>query len=130
MQNKFYISYFSSVSAGFPSPADDYMDKSLNLNELLVEHPASTFFVRVEGDSMTGAGIYHGDILVIDKSLQAHSGDIIIAYYEGAFTVKRYICKDNRHFLYPEHPEYKPIEVTYCTDFRVWGLVKFAIHKV
>ncbi len=130
MPSEYSIRYFSSVSAGFPSPADDHMDKSLNLNELLVEHPASTFFVRVEGDSMNGAGIYHGDILVIDKSLKAHSGDIVIAYFEGGFTVKRYVSKGNRHFLYPEHPEYKPIEVTHCNDFRIWGLVKFSIHKV
>jgi len=130
MSNNSVVLYFQSVSAGFPSPADDYMDKSLNLHEYLVKHPASTFFVRVNGDSMTGAGIHHGDILVVDKSLQAYSGDIVIAVFEGEFTVKRYICKGSKHYLFPENPNYKPIEVSQCSDFSIWGVVKHAIHAL
>ncbi len=122
------IAYFESVTAGFPSPADDHMDKALDLNEHLIAHPASTFFVRVQGDSMTGAGIHHGDLLIVDKSLHAQTGDIVIAFIEGEFTVKRYICKGNRHYLYPENSGYPVIEVSFINDFRIWGVVCYSVH--
>lgn len=120
----------SRVAAGFPSPAEDYIDKKLDLNELLVPHPASTFFVRVEGDSMLGAGIHSGDILVVDRSIKASDGKVIIAVLEGELTVKRFKRKNNRILLLPENKDYDPIEVTPEQNFEVWGVVTNVIHSV
>ena len=118
------------VPAGFPSPAQDYMEGSLDLNEYLVPHPASTFFVRVEGYSMVKAGIFPDDILVVDRSLEPVSGKIVVAIYDGELTVKRLRIECNRYWLEPENDEFEPICVDEETDFLVWGVVCWVIHKV
>ncbi len=118
------------VAAGFPSPADDYVENNLNLNDLLIEHPAATFFVRVTGDSMTGAGINSGDILVVDRALTPGNRSIVVAILNGEFTVKRFSRAGGRLFLLPENPAYDPIEVTDGAGFEVWGIVTYVIHSV
>lgn len=117
------------VKAGFPSPADDYLEQNLDLNEHLIAHPAATFFVRVDGDSMTGAGIYKEDILIVDRSLEPTNGKIVIAVINGEFTVKRIRITPGKVFLDPENPNYKTMEINPNSDFRVWGVVTFCIHK-
>lgn len=119
----------STVQGGFPSPADDYIEKRLDLNELVVRHPTATFYVRVEGNSMTGAGINSGDILVVDRSVASTSGKIVIAILNGEFTVKRIVIDGKRIFLKPENPQYPTIEVAQESDFQVWGVVTYVIHK-
>ncbi len=118
------------VAAGFPSPADDHLDNKLDLNEHLVKHPAATFFVRVEGRSMIGAGIHPDDILVVDRSVEASNGNIVVAAVDGELTVKRLHYRRARLFLEPENPDYDPIEITGDTDLVVWGVVTNVIHKV
>ena len=117
------------LPAGFPSPADDFVERSLDLHELLVDHPAATFFVRVEGDSMCGAGIASGDILIVDRSLTAQSGKIVVALLNGEFTVKRFVRKGEKILLVPENPRFQPIEVTEEADFQVWGVVTYVVHR-
>jgi len=119
----------TKVSAGFPSPADDHFDQSLDLNEHLVKHPAATFFVKVEGHSMQGAGIFPGDILIVDRALKPKNGSIILAVLEGDFTVKRIMMKGKQIFLKAENPRYPPIEITEEKDFQVWGVVTYIIHQ-
>ena len=120
---------YSSVSAGFPSPADDYLEQELDLNAYLIKNPEATFFVKVSGNSMVGAGIYDGDILIVDCSLEAKNGDVIVAIFEGDFTVKRFVQRGNQYYLWPENPHYKPIELKEDCEFRVWGVVTNVIHK-
>ena len=120
----------TAVSAGFPSPADDYIDKNLDINELLVKHPASTFFVRVSGDSMTKAGIQSGDLLIVDRSLEPTDKKIVIAVINGELTVKRIRKTKNKLFLVPENENYPPIEVSEFADFEIWGVVTAVIHWV
>jgi len=122
--------YTSSVSAGFPSPADDFADTKLDLNDYLVKHPAATFFVRASGDSMIDAGIHSEDILIVDRSLEAQNDSIIIAVLNGELTVKRLQKKEKRIYLLAENTAYKPIEVTEDEDFLIWGVVTSVIHKV
>ena len=117
------------VSAGFPSPADEHIDRKLDLNELLIQHPAATFFVRVAGDSMQEAGINHGDILVVDRSLEAASGKIVIAIVNGELTVKRFVQTATSCQLVAANPQYPPVAITTDTDFRVWGVVTSVIHQ-
>jgi len=122
--------YLSAISAGFASSAEDYIDKSIDLNEELVKHPAATFFVRVKGYSMIGCGIAEGDILIVDRSLDPQNNSIIIAYLDGEFTVKR-VRKDNHGFyLIPENKNFKPIKVSDKSDFEVWGSVTYVIKKI
>ncbi len=118
-----------SVPAGFPSPAEDYIDKHLDLNEHLVRHPASTFFVRATGESMAGASIQPGDILVVDRALQPVSGRVVIAAVDGELTVKRLRVRGGRVFLEPANPSFKSLEVSPESDFEVWGVVTYVIHK-
>lgn len=122
--------YGSRVSAGFPSPADDYLEDTLDLNEHLITHPAATFMVRVSGDSMLGAGIHPGDILVVDRSLEATDGRIVIAVLDGELTVKRLSLQGAAVRLLPENPEYAPIIIREAQDFSVWGVVTSVIHKL
>lgn len=117
------------VSAGFPSPADDYIDRMLDLNELLVKHPAATYFVRVAGDSMVGAGISHDDILVVDRSLEPSSGKIVIAILHGELTVKRLVKRGDGCQLVAENPNYAPIEITEDSGCEIWGVVTSVIHQ-
>lgn len=121
--------FISTISAGFPSPADDYVEKNLDLNTLMVSHPSATFYVRVEGDSMRDAGIQSGDLLVVDRSLEAADGKIVVAILNGEFTVKRIELLENRVVLHPENPAYRSIAVPADSDFQVWGIVTYVIHK-
>ncbi|MCL7489064.1 MAG: translesion error-prone DNA polymerase V autoproteolytic subunit [Desulfobulbaceae bacterium] len=121
--------FLSGVSAGFPSPAEDYIDRRLDLNELLIKNPAATFFVRVAGDSMTGAGIHHQDILVVDRSLDAASGSIVIAVYNGELTVKRLVRDKNSIRLVAENPAYPPLIIDEDNGCEVWGVVTSVIHQ-
>jgi len=119
----------SLVHAGFPSPAEDYLDKKLDLNELLIKRPASTFFVRVAGDSMTGAGISSGDMLIVDRGLEAVDGRIVVAIVNGEFTVKRLRTKAGQISLCPENPNFPVIAITEGMDFEIWGVVAHVIHS-
>ena len=114
--------YNAPVSAGFPSPADDYIECELDLNEHLIRYPAATFFVRVSGDSLIKALIAPGDILVVDRSLEARSGDIVVAILDGEFTAKRFLKKGHRITLLPENEQYPSIEIKEHMDFLVWGV--------
>jgi len=121
--------YLASVPAGFPSPAEDYIDKKLDLNEHLVKHPAATFFVRVHGHSMADAGISPGDILVVDRAVAAVNGSIVIAALDGELTVKRLKTSRGRLLLVPENADYAPTEVAPEQSFEIWGVVTYVIHK-
>lgn len=121
--------YEEGLPAGFPSPADDYLEKSLDLHELIVKHPAATFFIRVQGESMQGAGIFSEDILVVDRSLSPLHNQIVVALLNGEFTVKRLQIKQNSCTLVAEHPGYAPIDISSDDDFHVWGVVTYVIHR-
>ena len=112
-----------SVKAGFPSPAQDYMEQAIYLNKELIKHPASTFFGRVVGDSMRDEGIEEGDILVIDKSLELQDDDLAVCFIDGDFTVKRVRIEPNAVWLIPANPKYSLIKVTKENEFIVWGIV-------
>lgn len=121
--------FTASVSAGFPSPADDYVERHLDLNELLVKHPAATFFVRVQGDSMRDANILSGDVLIVDRSLEPSHGKIIVAILEGEFTVKRLLLEKGQVYLAPANAAFGKIKVDADSQFQVWGVVTYVIHK-
>ena len=116
------------VSAGFPSPAGDYIETPLDLNELLIPRPAATFFIRAAGESMDGAGIADGDLLVVDRSLKVRSGDIVVAVIDGEFTVKRFIKSGATVRLDPANPDFQPIPIVDGSDVEVWGVVSYVIH--
>ena len=119
------------IRAGFPSPAQDYMTDSIDLNKELVLHPATTFYARAVGNSMTGFGISDGDLLVIDKSIEPVDGDIVVAFIDGEFTLKR-IMKDENEcnlWLVPGNEDYPPIKITEENDFIVWGVLTYNIKK-
>ncbi|NBB73059.1 MAG: translesion error-prone DNA polymerase V autoproteolytic subunit [Bacteroidetes bacterium] len=120
--------FLTRVPAGFPSPADDYVDRTLDLNDLLIRRPEATFFVRVEGDSMTGAGIHSGDLLVVDRSVEARDGDVVIAALDGEMTVKRVRQREEALWLVADNDAYPPQRVT--TELVVWGVVQHVIHEV
>jgi len=122
--------FLAKVPAGFPSPADDYLDKNLDLNEYLIKNPSSTFCVRVEGSSMVKAGIHDGDILIVDRSLEPRDKKIVIAVVNGDLTVKRIRKVKGKIYLEPESDEFQPIELSEEADCQVWGVVTYAIHKV
>ncbi|GAB1366373.1 translesion error-prone DNA polymerase V autoproteolytic subunit [Candidatus Cloacimonadaceae bacterium] len=120
----------SKINAGFPSPAQDYIEGKLDLNEHLIVHEASTFFVRVEGYSMQGAGILPDDILIVDRALEATHNRIVIAILDGELTVKRLHIEDSQYYLVPENEDYSPILIDEDMDFMIWGVVTYVIHKV
>ncbi len=122
--------YNYSISAGFPSPADDHLEKNLDLNEYLIKNPTSTFFVRVQGDSMVGAGINSNDILIVDRSLEISNGKIIIAVLYGELTVKRLRLSKNEMWLDADNNKFDPIKVTEEMNFHVWGIATNVIHKL
>ena len=122
--------YASRVQAGFPSPADDYVEKNLDLNEHLIHHPEATFFVRATGDSMIGAGIYPNSILIVDKSLTPTSGNIVIAIVNGEFTVKRLIKSDSQCILHSANPRYQPIIIKDENQLLIWGVVTAVIQEL
>ena len=117
------------IRAGFPSPAQDYMEQAIDLNKEIVKHPASTFYGRVVGDSMKEEGIEEGDILVIDKSLELLDDDLAVCYIDGEFTVKRVRLEKDAAWLIPSNPDYPLIKVTKDNDFIVWGIVTYTIKK-
>ncbi len=122
--------FLSIMKAGFPSPADDYVESKLDFNEYLVKHPSATFCVRVTGDSMKNAGINSGDLLVVDRAVTPRDNKIIVAILNGEFTVKRMAKNKNGLFLIPENPNYEPIEIKGEMDFEVWGVVTHVIHDL
>ena len=119
----------SPVSAGFPSPAEDYIEMALDLNKELIKHPEATFYARVKGYSMIDAGIEDGDLLVIDKALDQKDGDIAVCFIDGEFTLKRLALKEDCIYLIPANTEYKPIKITEDNDFLIWGILAYVIHK-
>ena len=119
----------TAIAAGFPAPAEEYLDLALDLNKELVKHPAATFCVRVKGDSMVDAGIQDGDLLVIDKALEAKEGCIAVCFIDGEFTVKRLAMREEGVYLMPANAEFKPIRITEENEFLVWGIVAYVIHK-
>jgi len=118
------------VSAGFPSPADDYVENCLDLNKHLIKHPAATFFVRVKGESMVEAGIHSGDILIVDRSLDAVDKKVVIAIIDGELTVKRIKMAGKKIYLLPENRDFSPMEITDAMDFSIWGVVTNVIHAL
>jgi DNA polymerase V len=121
--------YGSRIAAGFPSPADDHLEDSLDLNTHLVQHPAATFFVRVQGDSMTGAGIHHGDLLVIDRALEPKSGSVVVAVINGELTVKRLRLEGEAVWLMPENPKYPPLQIREGMELVIWGVVAHSVRS-
>jgi len=119
----------NAVKAGFPSPADDYIEDKLDLNEHLITHPNATFYVKVSGESMLNAGIQDADTLVVDRSLDARHDDIVIAAIDGEFTVKRLVYRLSRPWLIPCNPAFPEIELTEEMDTVIWGVVTSVIHK-
>jgi SOS-response transcriptional repressors (RecA-mediated autopeptidases) len=120
----------STISAGFPSPADDYIDLSIDLNKQLINNPSSTFFARVKGNSMQGENINDGDLLVIDKAAKPKSGKVAVCFLDGEFTVKKIKLEKDIIWLVPANPQYTPIKVTKDNQFVIWGIVTYVIHKV
>ena len=118
-----------SVVAGFPSPAEQYLEPPLDLNELLVRRPAATYFVRVEGDSMSGAGIHDGDLLVVDRSLRPADGDVIIASVDGDFTVKTLRLGKREVWLEPANPKFSVIKLESFQELDYFGKVTACIHR-
>ena len=118
-----------SVSAGFPSPAEDYTEENIDLNEHLISNPFSTFFLRVRGDSMKNAGIKDKDLIIVDKSLIAKPGDIVIAMIDGEFTIKRLSIKNNELYLKAENHNYPDFSFKNHIDIQIWGVVIYSIHS-
>ena len=119
----------SAVAAGFPSPAEDHLDLPIDLNKYLVKNPAATFYVRVDGDSMDEAGIHQGDLLIVDRSESHGTGSVVLAVLNGEFTVKKLIKKGNELYLESSNSAYAPIKIEIETDFKVWGVVTYVIHR-
>jgi len=122
--------YTEKLSAGFPSPASDYTERSLDLNEYLIKNPSATFFVEITGDSMINAGIHSGDILIVDRSLEARHDKIVVAVINGEFTVKRLSWLKGKVKLVPENSLYKPIEIKEGMEFEIWGVATTVIHRL
>ena len=118
------------VEAGFPSPADDYIEAGVDLNSQLIPHPISTFLLRVSGNSMLGAGIHHGDLLLVDRSLQPRPGRVVVAVLDGAFTLKRLERHRGRLRLQAAHPDYPPLELERCGEVQIWGVATQVIHAL
>ena len=120
----------SGLSCGFPSPADDHLDEGIDLNREYIRNKDATFFGRVRGDSMIGAGLEEGDLLIIDKSLEPRNGKIAVCFIDGEFTVKRIKISDDAIWLIAENEKYKPIKVTQDNDFLIWGVVTNVIKNL
>ena len=120
----------SSVYAGFPSPADDYKEPPLSLNDLVIYHPIATYFARVSGDSMIGACIYPNDVVVVDRALTAANNRIVVARVGEELTIKRLQIIGRKMFLKPENPSYTSIEVKHGEDWEIWGVVTWVVHQL
>ena len=118
------------ISAGFPSPADDYVDNRIDLNEELICHPASTFFLRVKGESMSNAGVLNGDLLIVDRSLEPQPGHLVVAILDGSFTLKRLTYKRGIPYLEAEHPNYPAIDLRNYENVQIWGVAIYSIHSL
>ena len=128
-RNNYVAGYIlSKVSAGFPSPAEDFVQSQINLNDLLVEKPESTYLVRVTGNSMIDDHICDGDILVVDRSLNNTNNQIVIVILDGEFLVKRLLYQNNKYFLVPSNNQYHSIEITAEMNCVIWGVVTYVIH--
>lgn len=123
-----YIS--SGIKAGFPSPAADFDGTSVSIDQIVVKNKTATFYAKANGNSMIGAGIDDGDILVIDKSIEPQDGKIAVCFIDGEFTVKRIKVQENSLLLLPENPLFEPIEVTQENDFIIWGIVTYVVKKL
>lgn len=121
--------YGTSVQAGFPSPADDYIERYLDLNAEFIKHPSATFLLKAVGDSMVDIGIFSGDTLVVDRSIAPSDRNIVIAAVNGELTVKRLSCKNGLVQLLPENSNYPPIDITADHDLVIWGVVILVLHK-
>lgn len=131
--NDMSVSYIdAAIKAGFPSPAQDYLTGTIDLNKELIRHKETTFLARVSGNSLQEAGICDGDIIVIDKSLEAKSGDFVVAFIDGEFTLKefRHDEKENCAWLIPHNKDYAPIKVTDENEFLVWGVLTYTIKQL
>lgn len=117
------------ISAGFPSPAGDFIDLKIDLNRDFIQHPSSTYFAKVTGDSMINAGISDGDLIIIDRSLTPKNGDIAVCLIDGEFTIKRIQFDKDCCWLIPENKNFKPIQVTEFNDFQIWGIVAHSIKS-
>lgn len=118
------------IRAGFPSPAEDYTEPTLDLNRYVIKNPASTFYARITGDSMIGADIHDGDIVVIDKSLEPKDGNIAVCFIDGEFTLKRILLEKGHLWLQPANSKFKPIEITEENHFLVWGIVTHIVKQL
>ena len=119
-----------SVSAGFPSPADDYSETRIDLNEHLIDHPISTFFLRVNGDSMINAGIHNGDLLIVDRSLDPTPGQIVVAILDDSFTLKRLAQHNGLLYLEADNPNYPRINLRNYGDVQIWGVAMHCVHSL
>jgi len=117
------------VPAGFPSPADDFIEMEINIQDYIVKNKEATFCVKVEGTSMTKAGINTGDIMIVDRSLNPKHNDIVLAVIDGEFTVKRLAVNDKSIYLMPENDSFSPIQINESMDFQIWGIITHIIHK-
>jgi DNA polymerase V len=122
--------FAEGVAAGFPSPADDYIDRHLDLHEHLIEHPAATFYLRASGNSMVRAGIHNGDLLVVDRAVEPRDGHVVIAVIDGELAVKRLCRSGGRLLLESEGAGYPPIAITEEMDLRIWGVCRYVIHRL
>lgn len=129
--NSIKIPLFNSkATCGFPSPADDHMDISLDLNQYLIKNPSASFFVRAQGESMIEAGILNEDLLIVDRALAPKHNDIVIAVIYNEFTVKRLKIINNQGFLYPANKNFKPLAISTIENLQIWGVVTYAIHNL
>tara|TARA_X000000368_G_C22890644_1_gene649475 strand:- start:17 stop:445 length:429 start_codon:yes stop_codon:yes gene_type:complete len=119
-----------AISAGFPSPAEDFKELKISIDQEVVKNESATFFARVDGESMQGAGLDDGDLLVIDRSEEPENGKIAVCFIDGEFTVKRLKVKDNCIYLMPENSKYKPLKVTSENQLIIWGIVTYVVKKV
>jgi len=124
------LPFVEGISAGFPSPADDFLDATIDLNKELIKNKEATFYGKVRGNSMINAGLSNGDLLVIDKSLEPRNGKIAVCYIDGEFTVKRIKIEEDVVWLVAENENYKPIKITTDNNFIVWGIVTTVIKSV
>ena len=119
-----------TISAGFPSPAEDHIELGIDLNRYLIKNPISTFFLRVSGNSMNNAGIYNNDLLIIDRSINPIPGHIVVALLDGEFTLKRLVKKQNNYYLKADKENYPAISLYEYTDIQIWGVAIYSIHEL
>jgi len=119
-----------TISAGFPSPAEDYIETGIDLNKYLIKNPISTFFLRVSGNSMNNAGIYNNDLLIIDRSINPNPGHIVVALLDGEFTLKRLIKEKNNYYLKADKENYPAINLYEYVDIHIWGVAIYSIHEI